>query len=164
MAYGGPTTLTWEIAEEICERLADGESMKAICRDPDMPNITLIYKWKRDTPWFDRMFKQARQDQVHTLVDEIIDIADDSTNDYVERETAKGTTIVLDEEHIRRSAIRIEARKWLAERMAPKEFGPKAELAVGNPDGSSLMPTQIILVAAPMPQKPEDESLLIEHE
>lgn len=149
MAESKLTYLTFELAEEMCNRLARGESLTSICKDDSMPELNTVYRWKREYDWFAKMYQIARTDQAHTLVDEIITIADDSTNDYMERETDRGVKVLLNDENIRRSAIRISARQWFAERIAPKLYGPKAEFALANPDGTNLIPTTIKLVAAP---------------
>jgi Bacteriophage Sf6, terminase small subunit-like len=52
----------------------------------------------------------------HTMADEILDIVDDSTHDFVECEGKDGSTYMsVDHEHIQRSKLRYEARKWLLE-------------------------------------------------
>jgi hypothetical protein len=46
-------------------------------------------------------------------LDEILEIADDSSRDYVQRTGADGkVTWVVDREHIARCLLRIKARKW----------------------------------------------------
>lgn len=154
--------LTVELADEICARLSDGESLSQILKSPGMPHRWTIYEWIQNHSWFEQKYRKARANQIDTLVDQIPDIADDATNDFMERVRADGSVdSVVDSEHIRRSQIRIMARQWLAERIAPKKYGPKAEMALANPDGSKLAaPTQIILVAA----SPEDAKKLFEDE
>lgn len=168
-SYGGGANnvvpmLTAELAEEICVRLSNGESLASILKSPNMPTKWAVFGWLRNPEykWFEKQYREARANQIDTLVDQIPDIADDATNDYMERARADGSVdSVVDSEHIRRSQIRIMARQWLAERIAPKKYGPKAEMALANPDGSKLAaPTQIVLVAATV----EDAQRLLEDE
>ena len=42
---GRPTIFTETLAAKICQRIADGESIRAICSDPDMPSTTAIFRW-----------------------------------------------------------------------------------------------------------------------
>ena len=64
--------------------------------------------------------------QADHFADEIIEIADDASNDWMERERKDGSTeAVLNYEHVQRSRLRIDARKWLMARMAPKKYGDK---------------------------------------
>lgn len=61
------------------------------------------------------------------MADEIIDLADDGTNDYVERQGRNGVFVALAEEHVRRSQLRIDARKWLLSKLLPARFGDRVE-------------------------------------
>ncbi len=49
----------------------------------DMPDKTTINKWRYKHPEFSTQYAQAKISQIETLVDEIIDIADDSTRDEI---------------------------------------------------------------------------------
>ena len=60
------------------------------------------------------------------LADEILEIADDSSSDYVERENKDGSTyIAVDHDHIARARLRVDARKWLLAKALPKMFGDR---------------------------------------
>jgi len=125
---GRPTIYSIEITSEICRRMICGESLRSICRDDKMPNIDTVYAWLSKYKEFSEQYDRARADQVDTFADEIIEISDDGTNDFVERETKSGhVMIVADHEHIQRSRLRVDARKWVAERMKPKKYGQNSE-------------------------------------
>jgi hypothetical protein len=69
--------------------------------------------------------------------DELLEIADDASNDWMEVETTSGRVVrTLDHEHVRRSEIRIKTRQWLMARYAPKVFGERLRLT--DADGGSL--------------------------
>jgi hypothetical protein len=58
------------------------------------------------------------------FTEEMIEIADDGTNDYVEGETVDGKPFIkLDKEHVMRSKLRIETRKWISAKLKPKKYG-----------------------------------------
>jgi hypothetical protein len=66
---------------------------------------------------------------MHFRSDEILRIADDSSNDWMEVETRSGRKVrVVDHEHIKRSEVRIRTRTWLMTRFAPKVFGDRLQL------------------------------------
>lgn len=112
----------------ICERLAGGESLRRICGDAGMPALASVYRWLQADEAFRAQYVLAREHQADALFDEILDIADDGTNDFVEKESKTGLrTIVLREEAISRSRLRVEARKWMIARLAPKKYGEKYE-------------------------------------
>ena len=115
-----------EIADKICERLALGESLRAVCSDNDMPCEATVYKWLRAYPEFVETYACAREVQADTFVDDILDIADNGTNDWMRRAGADGeASWVENGESLKRSQIRIDARKWLAGKYKPKKYGDK---------------------------------------
>ena len=77
--------------------------------------------------------------QADTLADEITDIADDSSNDWMDRKTKSGDTIrVIDHEAINRSRLRVDARKWIASKLKPKKYGEKLDLTHQGPNGGPI--------------------------
>ena len=124
-----PTDYSDELAAKICERLADGESLKSICSAEDMPSKSSVYLWLTNKPGFLDMYTRAREDQADTLADEIIDIADDASRDTILRPVGEdGETIeVQNPEWINRSRLRVDARKWVAAKLKPKKYGDKAD-------------------------------------
>jgi hypothetical protein len=122
------------LAIEICDRIANGETLRQIGSAAGMPNRITIIQWaNRDIDGFETRYAKARNIHLHLLADEIVDIADDGTNDWVERETRNGTEIALDKEHILRSRTRIDARKWILSKLLPEKYGDK--LAVDHKSG-----------------------------
>ena len=61
---------------------------------------------------------------VERYAEEIIEIADDAKNDWMEREGFK----TLNQEHIQRSRVRIDTRKWLMAKLMPKKYGDRVEV------------------------------------
>lgn len=119
-----PTDYSPELGASICERLADGESLKSICDTEDMPSKSSVYLWLTRHQEFSDMYTRAREDQADTLADEIIDIADDSTHDM--HVNADGDEVV-NHDHINRSRLRVDARKWVAAKLKPKKYGDKTD-------------------------------------
>jgi len=114
----------------ICERIANGESLKAICEDEGMPSKSLVFEWLgQDADFVDR-YARAREAQADAVFDDILTIADDGLNDWMERKNADGANIGWMEngEALRRSQLRIEARKWMAGKLRPKKYGDKVDV------------------------------------
>jgi hypothetical protein len=64
--------------------------------------------------------------QIEDLVDESLEIADDSSNDWIDREGFDGKKYrVFKPDSIRRSKLRIGARKWLISKLMPKRYSWK---------------------------------------
>lgn len=134
MAGGRPTDFNSEIADAICERIAEGESLRTICDDDDMPNRVTVYRWLFKFQEFSNQYAQAREYQAETMADEMKDISDDGSNDWMERIDGDGKNIGWREngEAIRRSALRIDTRKWIAARLLPKKYGDKITADVNS--------------------------------
>lgn len=124
---GRPSSFSQAVADRICERLTHGESLRTICRDEDMPATSTVCKWLNDRPAFSEQYARAREAQADALFDEILDIADETRHDWSVNE--RGAEVV-NNEAIARSRLRVDARKWMASKLAPKKYGEK--LAVGG--------------------------------
>ena len=123
---GRPSIYSEDLANEICRRLADGESTRQICRDDHMPAMSQIYIWQRDRADFQKRYAEAREIWLEHLAHEILDIGDDSQNDWMDRETRSGRIQRQpDRELTQRSQIRIEARKWLLSKLRPDKYGDR---------------------------------------
>jgi hypothetical protein len=129
-----PSSFTQEMADAICERLVDGDSLRAICRDPEMPAISTVCRWLAHNEEFQKQYACAREAQADTLADEILDIADDSTGDTINTENGEKPN----NEWISRSRLRVDARKWLAGKMAPKKYGEKLIAEHTGKDGAAF--------------------------
>lgn len=121
-----------ETADIICERIAAGESVRTICADDGMPACSTVFKWLSENEAFSEQYARARETQADTIFDEILEIADNARNDWMERRGEDDAGWVANGEHIQRSRLRIDARKWMAGKLRPKKYGDKLELA-GDP-------------------------------
>lgn len=127
-AIGRPTRYSDEMVATICERLANGESLRSICRDPDMPCLASVFKWLSENPKFSEQYDRAREVQAEVLADSILDIADNGANDWMEKNDGENAGWLANGEAIQRSRLRVDARKWVASKLLPKKFGDKQEL------------------------------------
>ena len=130
---GRPTKYTPELAEEICEAIAtSSDGLTKLCKlNPHWPVRSKIMKWRLKHKDFGDKYARAKQNQVESLIDEILEIADDSSNDFVINENGK---VVANHDHISRSKLRIDTRKWIAGKLAPRLYGDKPEIAIISPN------------------------------
>lgn len=140
---GRPAAITRETAQKIFELMAEGKSLRQISKLPDMPGKSTILRaavsTSEDMVWFRDQYAQAISVRTYGLIDDIIDIADDGSNDWYDTEIATGVVVTKpDSEHINRSRLRIDTRKWAASKLLPKVFGERMEL-VGK-DDTPLIP------------------------
>jgi hypothetical protein len=126
------TVYTPEIAKYICQQLAEGRSLRSICQDEGMPDRSTVYDWlDGDLHGFPDQYARARTRQAETMLDEILEIADDATRDVQQIEIAPGVkTTSVDFEVISRSKLRVDARKWAMSKLAPKKYGDSKQLDV----------------------------------
>jgi hypothetical protein len=100
-----------------------------------------VHRWLASTSEeydaFRQQYAHAREVQAETIFDDILDIADDARNDWMERRNGEDeeSSWTLNGEHIQRSRLRIDARKWMASKLAPKKYGDKLELEHGGEVG-----------------------------
>ena len=112
-----------EIAEKVCERLLNGESLRAICADPAMPARATVFRWLARNQEFRRSYALARQCHAEDFAFETLAIAD-SSRDYVKTTGADGkVTLLFDKENFARQRLRIKARKMILARMTPRKYG-----------------------------------------
>lgn len=126
------TVYTDELVDKICDALADARSLRSICLDPDMPSQSTVFRWLADDRYVDfrERYARAREAQADALFDEMLDIADDGSNDFMERKRADGSTHeAFNREAVERSKLRVEARKWMAGKLRPKVYGDKLDVA-----------------------------------
>lgn len=138
---GRPTTYTTELADKICDRIARGESVLRICKDPEMPAQSTVYLWllNENNKEFSEKYAQARNSQAEVLFDELLDIADDGTNDYVSKLNEDGTeTEMYNAEHVNRSRLRVDTRKWYLSKVLPKKYGDKMDFTSGGKEIKSV--------------------------
>ncbi len=123
---GRPSRHTPELAAKLCERLAEGESLRAVCADKAMPAISTVMGWLFDGNHeeFSEQYARAREAQAEIRADEIVDIADDASGDFTADKDGK---LVANSEHIQRSRLRVDARKWIAAKLLPKRYGDKLQ-------------------------------------
>lgn len=123
---------TPQIFDYVLHQLATGRTMRSICREPDMPAASTVMDYVMACGPADReRYTRARNHSIESLADEILDLADDATGDFVDRETRDGRTErVLNIENVHRSRLRVEARKWLIGKLKPEKYGDKTQLDV----------------------------------
>lgn len=125
-----PTDYTPELVSLICGRIAEGESLRAVCRDPDMPVTSTVMLWISKYPEFTEQYAKAMEARADAMFDELLEIADDGTNDWMEKKNAEGEIVgwTLNGEHVQRSKLRVDARKWALARMSPRKYGDAVNL------------------------------------
>lgn len=120
---GRPTKYTQKLADDICEWIASGKSLRAYCRHNTKIHISTITKWIVGKPEFFAQYAQAREAAGYAHGDAVIEIAELLRDGDMDHQTAKAI---------------MDGLKWAAERMAPKSHSPKQIQEHTGPGGAPL--------------------------
>jgi hypothetical protein len=126
MPGGRPSDYSQETVDAICERLADGESLRSICRDDDMPSTVTVSKWLAKHEEFVSQYVRARELQADAMFDDILEIAD-----------GKRTLIEGGDPDVQRDRLAVDARKWMAGKLKGK-YSEKLKHIGGDEDDPAI--------------------------
>lgn len=132
---GRPSDYSEELAAHICGELASGRSLRDVCRDDDTPAQSTVFLWLSKHPGFSEQYARAMEARTNALAEEILEIADDSSGDVGVTEDGRE---VVKSDVIARSRLRVDTRKWLMSKMAPKKYGDKISQEISGPDGKPV--------------------------
>lgn len=144
---------TPELEQSILYRIAHGESVRTICKDDAMPASSTIYEHLIESKEFAEQYARAREAQMDAMSDEILAIADDSTRDTMTVGHDDSTREVADNEWINRSRLRVDTRKWLMGKLAPKKYGDKVEQFISGPNGGPIQAEISVEFVKPSPSE-----------
>ncbi|OOF85122.1 terminase small subunit [Rodentibacter ratti] len=116
---GRPSSFIQEVADDICQLIAEGESLRKVCSRPGMPSQSMIFRWINEQPEFREQYARARENQADFLLEEMLEISDLATPEDVS--VAK---------------LRVDARKWYITKVAPKKYGDRITQEISGVDGN----------------------------
>jgi hypothetical protein len=114
------TTYTVEVAERICELIADGNSLRSICRDENMPNRSTVLRWLEEQPEFASRYARARGAQADHEHDDMMRIEGGVLDGTIDPQAAR---------------VVLLSKQWRAAKLAPKKYGERIEQTISAPDG-----------------------------
>lgn len=125
---GRPTDYSEDIAAHICSEIAAGRSLRSICDADEMPDKSTVFRWLSKHETFRDQYTRAQEDRTAAMAEDLLEIADqyDTLQDAVNPDL------------IQRAKLRIDTRKWLMSKMAPKKYGEKTQLEHSGKDGAPL--------------------------
>jgi hypothetical protein len=135
-----PIEYSAELASNICSELAEGKTLREVCRGEGMPSEAAVRQWAlEDRNGFASHYARAREIGYLSMADELLEVADDGTNDWMERKNRDGSTVeVENHEALGRSRLRVDTRKWLLSKALPKVYGEKVHTEVTGKDGGPI--------------------------
>ena len=123
---GRPSIYHPDLAKEICDTLAStSKGTKKLCAENlHWPSQDTLFTWLKTNAEFSEQYARAKKNQAELLVDEILEISDDASQDQII--TNQGE-IIFNSQAINRARLKIDTRKWLACKLIPRVYGSKVE-------------------------------------
>lgn len=116
---GRPSDFSPELANLICERIADGQSLRDLCEAEDMPSRETVRRWLSQNEAFRAQYAHAREEQADAYADQIKHEAFSATDASLGR-------------------LRMDALKWTASKLAPKKYGDAVQMKHTDADGGPV--------------------------
>lgn len=155
-AIGRPTDYNDQVASRLLSEIAEGKSVASLCKQDWAPSRQTFYLWIHTHRTFADSYAKAKDDCAESLADEIIDIADNGSNDWMDVNDPENPGYRFNSEHYQRSRLRVDTRKWVASKLKPKKYGEKTEVehsgSVNQSTPEQIMET-LVQQAAAMPTK-----------
>lgn len=136
---GAPTVFDQETADSVTDGMALGKSLRQMCRELGVVEST-VRRWALDDRnGFYAQYARARELQIEAMADEIREVADDGTNDWMTIKRGGEDVEVENKEVVNRSRLRVDTLKWLMSKVAPKKYGDKTQHEISGADGGPLV-------------------------
>lgn len=155
---GRPRTINrLAIMKAVCERISQGELVLTAAK-AEGTTARQIRRWAQDEE-LGPLYARAREDQAHAIAEDAIHIADGTDavtavyEDAIEQEDARLLAAeskarykiigALRAELVNRDRMRVDTRKWMASKIAPRLYGERLDVTSGD---KPLAATQTIVI------------------
>ncbi len=115
----GVSTYTPKVGDAICERIASGESLRSVCRDPKMPNKSTVLRWLVSEQAFRAQYEVSKDVGIDERFEEIDEL-------------------VAKESDTPRARLLWDMRRWELSKLAPKKYGDKVTTELTGPEGGPV--------------------------
>ena len=148
-----PEIFTRELAQRVLDKVeATSLSMKRICElEKDLPSEGTVMRWQKlgaqddceheGYKWFFKELARARERRADFLVEEMVEIADDGSNDFMIIVKGDNEYTVENKEWTSRSKLRVETRRQVAAMLHPKKYSDRVKQEISGPDGGPVQIT-----------------------
>ena len=121
-----------QLFESIFELIENGKSLRKALATVKLSSST-FFIWIDENENKSKQYARACEERAEALLDEMIDIVDDKSNDIIETDLGDGIIVEKpNNEVIQRSRLRYDARKWLISKLNPKKYGEKVDVTSGG--------------------------------
>lgn len=111
-----------KLADEICEAIANtSHGLRRLCaNNAHWPHRATIMRWLASNEKFRAKYQSAKELQADYIIDEMIEIADDKSQDEL---LDKNENPYMNKEFVKRSELRVKTRETVAKLLAPHKYG-----------------------------------------
>jgi hypothetical protein len=124
-----------ELFDLICERVADGESLRKVCAEAGMPRKATVMRWVAADETLAKQWALAMEFRCELYAEEIVALADEAPRTYMD---AVKKARLIDPSAVVHQKNQVNARMWTASRLLAKKYGDRVAASVGGPDGKPL--------------------------
>ena len=132
-----------KVFKEICDYIERGKSLRSILLAHDMPSSQTFYLWLDSDKNKSKQYARATEIRAENIFEDMLEIADDGTNDFMTITKGDVEYNVEDKEVTNRSRLRLDTRKWMLAKMQPKKYGDKLDV---TSDGDALQAPKKIII------------------
>jgi hypothetical protein len=144
---GRPSTFDEAIAAEICERLAEGEPLRAICREEGMPPWRTVYGWMESNEDFSARIARGRVIGQEAILEDTLLIANEP-QEGIRREVSETGVKTISEDMLGHRKLQIETRLKLLAKWNPKKYGEKLSTELTGANGGPLQVVRLRMTPA----------------
>jgi len=141
----------------ILSEIEEGSSLRYILKRENMPSRYTFFEWLKDDEEKANQYARSCETRAESIFEDILDIADDSSNDFTLTDIGDGIQVEkFNSEHVQRSRLRVDARKWMLGKMQPKKYGDKMDFTT---NGEQLKNTTNLVITTPEGKVIDDYSI-----
>jgi hypothetical protein len=111
---------TQQLEMSVLAAIEDGKTLRDTANANNM-SASAIIRHVQDSEDFAKQYARAKQIQVESFADEIINLSDSA-----------------DRETYNVARLQVDTRKWLLSKLIPKKYGDKVEQFISGPDGAPM--------------------------
>ena len=118
-----------DIFDAVCDRIEEGEAVRTILRDEDMPSSRTFFKWLEQDEEKVKQYARAKELYAEGMFEDVILISDGSGDDIILDEDGVEN---VNHKVIQRDRLRTDNRKWALSKLNPKKYGDKIDMTSGG--------------------------------
>ena len=131
MPYSYPEDKKKDIFDSICQRIIEGEAVRNILKDKDMPSMKTFWDWLDKDEDLVKQYARAKELYAERMFEDIILISDGTGDDILVDEDGKEQ---VNWNVIQRDKLRSDNRKWVLSKLNPKKYGDRLQLDQNKKD------------------------------